>query len=649
MNDKNEKKSQDKIDKLKSELYSRKTGNIKPKRSRLKKDRVEYKNYWGQKEEKKNPNNSADLYKFKKRGPNIFFIIFFISLIFFVAAASFAFFSFFFDKNEVQGEIKMAIVGPNSISSGEVLDFSIKIENPTRLDYKKILINIEYPESTIDANEEIFTKYKTISLPEDLLSGGSIEKRFSVVLSGVIGEKKEIDINVSYKAGSFSNTLYLKKIYKINIDSAPVTIQIEKPESILSKKDFSFDIEVLSNTNSELENLVVVAKYPRGFILKETQPNPVFSSSGQSIFKIKQLEVGEGKKINIKGSLEGLDDEDKYFHFSVGDSEISKNEIRTLFSESESIISIKRPDVEFVLSSETLRREGFWVVKPGKVIDFKMLATNNLDSTISDVVITSEFNKELIDSRNVDVAKGFYDSNNNKIIWNRSSDKFLGVVEKNKKFREDFSLKIKDLEDVAGYFKDPEIVLDFEVNAVGFGSTEIDGKINEKFQEKIRVPTVVELQTEILYEGGPFKNTGKFSPKVGEPTTYTVAWKISNSSSQISDVEVSAKLPPYVKYLNNVYPKNSYISYKEDTREVNLKFKTIDEFIGHRTDPKTVYFQVEFTPTDSMVGDVPIIVERKFFKAKDLFTESEILLTVEEKKLTENPKTEGNGKGQVQE
>jgi hypothetical protein len=124
---------------------------------------------------------------------------------------------------------------------------------------------------------------------------------------------------------------------------------------------------------------------------------------------------------------------------------------------------------------------------------------------------------------------------------------------------------------------------------------------------------------------------GSVQPKVGEATTYTVAWKIYNSSSDIFDVEVSAKLPLYVNYVNNIFPKNSYFSYNEDTREVKLRFNKIDAFIGYRTDPKTAYFQVEIVPTSPQIGSKPLLVGEKVLKAKDNFIDREIEIKVDQK------------------
>ena len=99
-----------------------------------------------------------------------------------------------------------------------------------------------------------------------------------------------------------------------------------------------------------------------------------------------------------------------------------------------------------------------------------------------------------------------------------------------------------------------------------------------------------------------------------------------NSTSDILNTEVRAKLPLYVKFLNNIHPKNSYLSYDPETREVIWKYKKIEAFIGYRTEPKKVYFQIEYIPTAPHSGNILVILHNIKLLTKDSFTEKLTLL-----------------------
>jgi hypothetical protein len=76
---------------------------------------------------------------------------------------------------------------------------------------------------------------------------------------------------------------------------------------------------------------------------------------------------------------------------------------------------------------------------------------------------------------------------------------------------------------LAGYIKDPKMNIDFTVTGTNFNDENSEGQITEKFSKTIKVATDVIFESDIYYNDGPFKNTGSTNPKVGQPTTYTVA------------------------------------------------------------------------------------------------------------------------------
>ncbi len=621
------KNEEDRIDQIKTELYSWKTKEVKPKRKglfQLKKKPL--KNTWGEL-----PNIDPideDLYKFERKGPSVFQIALILSLVFFVTAVSFAAFFLIFNKNEVKSEMVMKVTGPNSVKSGERLDFLVELDNPTDIDYRDIEFIVDYPKSTLDGDTKNFVTNKDIIYPEKLLAGGKIGQKFSAILSGTIGDVKEIRIAAYYKAGNFSNLLFSKKIYKVEIESAPVTVEMEYPKSVLSKKEFQFNVNILSNSSEELYDLVVISKYPSGFKFISSEPKAVFSNTSQNVFKIKQLNPGEKKTITIKGSLVGQNTEKKFFSFELGDSIPFRNEIRTLFSKVEKEVAIKKPDISLAIKTREDNSKGEAIVKPGSSLDLVMELTNNLDSIISDLKITADVPDNLIVKKKLRADKGFYDSNKNKIIWNKNTNEKLKAIKPLSSLSQEFSMDFLELEDIAGYVKDPEIDIDFTVSGINFDNQNSEGSILEKFSKVIKIPTQITLATEITHnKEEPFKNIGSENPVVGEVTTYTVAWKIYNSNSDITDVEVRAKLPPYVKYLDNVSPEKSYISYEPTKREVVWRNKKVDAFIGYRTDPKTVYFQIEYIPTDPHIGNRPTLIEKSRLIAKDSFIGSERVIT----------------------
>ncbi len=635
-----EKKPQNKINQIKSQLYSRKSTKKKERRKSLLELDHKTDNSWGDLSANENENEkNIHLHRFKKKGPSVFSIMLILSLVFFVSAVSFTSFFLFFNQSVVKNNIEMHIVGPSSIKSGEVLNFSIVLENPTELDHRDIEFRIVFPESTIDKERKEFIKNKTYKASEPLRSGGKINQQFSAIFSGSVGDVKEIEITARYKIGNFSNILSLKKIHKVKIESSPVNLEIEYPKEVLSNKDFEIKVNILSNTNETLNNLIIIGRYPSGFKFESSEPEAVFSDISQNVFKINQLKPGERKNIIIRGKLLGQDTEKKFFSFNIGDSIPLRNEIRTVFSRAEKEITIKKPDIYMEVSTNKDRENGDAIVFSGDVLTVNWNLSNNLTSVISDIKVTASIPQGLFEKERLKVESGFYDSNKDLITWNRNTNPSMKSLLGNSSIADKFEMIILGKDKIAGYFKDPTIEIDFTVSGSNFDDQNSPGKILEEFSKKILIPTEVTLETFLSHKEGPFDNIGEKNPVVGEATTYTVVWRISNTSSDITDVEVRAKLPLYVEFMDKIKPSNAYISYDSETREVIWRHNKIKAFIGYRTHPRTVYFQVRFIPSSSQVSKRPMIIGEKVLRAKDTHTEREIV----ERSPAENTTLPDNG------
>ncbi|MCD5396804.1 MAG: hypothetical protein LRZ98_01530 [Candidatus Pacebacteria bacterium] len=82
-------------------------------------------------------------------------------------------------------------------------------------------------------------------------------------------------------------------------------------------------------------------------------------------------------------------------------------------------------------------------------------------------------------------------------------------------------MDILPIEIFAGRIKDPKIKLNFK-----FSGFNVDGLYSDKIllreeESIIKIPTQVNLKTNIFFEGEPFINTGNREPIVDKQTTYT--------------------------------------------------------------------------------------------------------------------------------
>jgi len=78
-----------------------------------------------------------------------------------------------------------------------------------------------------------------------------------------------------------------------------------------------------------------------------------------------------------------------------------------------------------------------------------------------------------------------------------------------------------------------------------------------------------------------------------------------DSFNQVSNVEVRATLPSYVKWTNIKTPSSEIFSFNPVTNEVVWDVGSVLSNTGFGSSKKEVQFQLEFLPSTSQVGQAP--------------------------------------------
>ena len=119
---------------------------------------------------------------------------------------------------------------------------------------------------------------------------------------------------------------------------------------------------------------------------------------------------------------------------------------------------------------------------------------------------------------------------------------------------------------------------------------------------------------------GPFANTGHIPPQAEKPTTYTIVWTIDNTANIVNSTQVTAKLPPYVKWLDQISPLTEDISVNKDSGLITWNARTIGTYTVNSGQRKEVYFQVSMEPSVNQIGSAPNLVGDAALAGTDSFT-----------------------------
>jgi len=598
----------EKLNRLERKLYSRNAPNIiDTGRSELKSDEEgakETKESWQSVGEnsfdelaRKVSNMAHKKYHFIKK-------IFVFSILFFVIASGVATFVFWGGGNLVSSKnVDIKVVGPLSVGGGQEVSFDINIINGNNVDLNSASLLIEYPEGTRSANNLSKELNQDRFTLETIKSGESYSQNIKVVFFGEKESLKQLKISLEYRVENSSALFYKEKIHEISISSAPVIITPTYPKEVNSNQEISFNIEVASNSKDRISNFLVNIEYPFGFVFKEASPGASF---GNNVWRFSDLNSGEKRTISIRGNVIGQDNEEKVFKINAGTA--GENDERVIvipFSQLTESILVKKPFIGLNVFIEG--KDGNFASHGGDQISTRLTVRNNLPSRLFDTSVEVSFRGGAFNELSVMTNSGFFQSFNDTILWDKRSVPELSDMDPG--FEKDLSFRLSPFlySNVAKGTK-PEI--EMIIKAKGERILE-SGSVEEIFAtetRKIVLITDLSLSSKVVRSIGNIENSGPIPPKADVPTTYTIIWSISNSFNQASNVEVRATLPSYIKWTNLKNPQSEIFSFNQVTNEVVWNVGSVLPNTGFDSSKKEIYFQLEFLPSSSQIGQTPVLL-----------------------------------------
>ncbi|MCW9054848.1 MAG: hypothetical protein OQJ98_02620 [Candidatus Pacebacteria bacterium] len=607
-------KDKGRIESLRKQLYSRKKSEAKEVgRRSLRPGEERTPRAWKETpiERKMRPSK-------KRQSPLKVFFIF--SIIFFLGSTLFGAIYFFGGKNLISSEnVDIEIQGPTAIGGGEELSLQITItnKNPTTLEAADLLV--EYPEGARapENMERELSRYRE-SLG-DIAPGDRVKKTVRAVFFGEENTQQRIKVTVEYRTAGSNAIFYSEKEYEVTLSSAPVSISVRSLGEVTSGQEFSFSIAVNANVSEGVEDIVVVAEYPFGFTLTSAQPRPAFSNS---VWDIGDLRPGEERIIDISGTIVGQENDKRTFRFDVGvGDELDVKKLATTFVSVAREVTIQRPFIGTII---TLNNEDdtAYVFEGGERVVGSIAWKNNLPDTVSNVQIEARLIGEAVDESTVFGERGFYNSVTDTIRWGRDTLEDFALVNPSEAGILRFGFSGKN---IAAYaIENPEILLEVTVRGTRVSETGDTETITSRVSRNIRFSSDLALAGQVLRTTGPFVNTGPIPPVAEQESTYTIVWTVTNTANHVSGAQVTATLPSYVRWLGNISPQGSGLTFNENARTLTWNIGEVAQGVGVGISPKEVAFQVGLTPSVSQVGQAPVLIEAQGVSGFDQFTDARI-------------------------
>lgn len=525
---------------------------------------------------------------------------------------------FFYRGDPVSGSnITVNVDGPLSVGGGDIMTLDVKVQNLNVVPIEFATLIVTYPkgvQSTIDPGRELFTERIQLN---NVAPSEEVKVPVRMLVFGEENDAKTVNVSVEYRVKG-SNATFKKDAlpYEFKIGTSPVILNVNAVKRIPTDQETTIELVVQSNSKEPFSDLLLRASYPQGFDFISATPD---TTSGEDVWKLKDLKPGEEQKISIKGRVKGLQDDENEFVFEVGVANAGDPfDIASSLSKRTHVMTIERPflDVAVKINGSLVEPT---VIDASGVANVTIDFTNALDTPIYDGVITVELSGNSLDEMSVRPIDGFYDSRVNTITWDGNDVSDLREIVAGAQNSVSFTVESRGDTRLT-----PEMKLKVSIAGSRVGEDRVPEQVVGTVSRSIRVASGVKFTSSAVYTEGPFTNSGPVPPVAEETTTYSVLLAVKNGTNPTTATEVTATLPQYVKW-SDTTSNDSAVRYNSANRTLRW---SVGELKANEY--KELWFQVELTPSLSQIGSILNLVGQQRLKATDRFTDESVSATAPE-------------------
>lgn len=613
------------IENLKQTLYSRNAPDVRSRRRlRITDNRPDVPENWADagKEGSSLEEMLAEA-EHTRHGMSLPLKFFLGSLVFCVIALGIGTYVFFRGANYISGNnIAIDVSGPVSVPGGTPVTFNITVTNKNSVTLKTADLVVHFPAGATDPADTTQSLEDVREVLGDLEPGASVTKTVQAVIFGEQNSQKQVTASVTYGIAGSNSVFTKESSYDVVVNASPITVAVSSLQEVISGQDLQIKVDVKSNSENVVKNVLLTASYPFGFKYKSASVAPI--SADNKIWSVGDIPPGGTRSITITGALTGEDTDVRAFHFTVGArSQSNANAIGTTFTETEQVVSIKKPFVSLVVGLNDDTNRGDYVGSFGRPITVNIKWSNNLPETLSNVIITAHLSGNAYDKNTVAAWSGFYRSLTDDVVWDQKTNPELASVTAGANGTVSFTVTPSQSQGSDGALANP--MLSISVGASGDRTDSSNVPLSTgSVARTIRVMGDVSLSGRVVRSTSPFPNSGPIPPVAEQPTTYTIIWSAEPSINLVSNAAVTATLPTYVTWTGQVSPSTEDVSYDKNSGVVTWNIGTMNPPLAGNSARRDVQFQVSVTPSVSQVGTAPILVNQASFTGTDAWTGSTV-------------------------
>lgn len=571
-----------------------------------------------------------------------------------VATLGFFIYTFTLGGNSLfsaSNNIEIIVNGPPEVVSGDPTQLQIAITNKNSAALELAELVITYPDGTRTNATQTAGSCNSIELDPETgvvrsericlgtIPGGVTQQgTISPIFSGASLSKATMKIELQYRLSGSNSVFTASTDYEVAFKTSSIALTVTGNNETISGQPMQFTIAVASNANTEQKGIMLHVDYPFGFTFKSAAPAP--TSPGN--WYIGDLKSGQTKTIQITGTMTGQPGDSRVFRLSAGTRDIAASStLGAVFAQDSYRLKISDAFLGLAIQvntdensepsstfSSNLPTTPY--ATPGSTVSVTIRYTNNLSNKIDNAIIVAKLSGTAIDGSTVRVADGLYRSSDGVVYWDQSTSRGkLAEIAPGASGTLTFSFQVPAN---AAQGSSPRI--DISVNAAGkrLDQSGVPQSLQAAAVQRVLIASNLGFTAQALYHANPLVrelgDLGPLPPKAEVETTYAIFFTISNTTNKITGAKITARMPPYVRWLNVWGEKHESFDFNLTNGTVTWNVGDIAAGVGVNGAPtRQLAFGIGFTPSIAQIGQAPVLLENIVLTGIDSVTGQEVVLT----------------------
>lgn len=544
----------------------------------------------------------------RKGGMRRWIIAFFVLAVIGLASAAALYLFGYFDVGTISNRnIDIQITAPAEIGGGERVSWQVAVTNKNDVALNTADLIVSYPEG---AQPVRTSRSERERRPLGTLGVGETKTEiFEAFVFGEAQSEKELHVSFEYRPEG-SNAIFAKELSApIRIARSPVGLTVRVPSEISVGQELEVNIDYISHAQTALDDLVIDVSYPSGFQYRSSSQDP-FENDNR--WRINRLSPGISRTLTIHGVLAGEEFEEKAFRANIG--KIADGNTVSIFGGGAAATTLKKP---FLDISVRIQGQQQAAASAGDTITVELPWKNNLPVGVKHVIIEADIEGEAIERSSLFVQNGA--QRGETLVWDSSTFSRLSFLNPGETGRVLFTFNIKSLMPNKPDDKNFMLIIRSRIfsneTPDGFAGADISGR----GEASLKMVSRAQLARRGFFHDSTLPNSGPLPMVVGQETTFTVVWSVTNAYNDMNNATVRAILPPYVAWKGMAQPESEKLELNSATRELVWNIGRLEAGTGFLRPARTASFAIGFTPTSNQAGSFPVLMQESVFTGQDAF------------------------------